>query len=421
MIGLAVWRSGRRVGLLDFAPNTEVRFTYDPDVAAQRRPEDAVALNCPVREKSYVGTVPASVFENLLPEGNLRGSLGQATKHDVSDTVGLLGVVGGECAGALQLWPDGVPLPTAFEYDDVSGTSLEAAFSGANGQIRQARGRASLSGMQPKLVLLRQPTVGGDRPRYQLPRNGAPTTVVVKRPGVGHAGLLEAEMVGMRLMKAAEVDTASSARCHVAMECHESERFDRFVNPEGVVERRHALDGCQMTGRLSRNKYAQDGGPTFLELCAVLKRASLNALEDREMLFRWAVANAAIGNHDGHAKNISVVYVGPDRVRLAKAYDVVVTTIFGYPREFSIHFCGTTNPKAVTPEGLRAAAREFDLGPKRVQDMANQVIQRVREGLSAALQEVSEAGGDADVLAKLDVEVESTSSDLATRLGFSVP
>ena len=35
-----------------------------------------------------------------------------------------------------------------------------------------------------------------------------------------------------------------------------------------------------------------------------------------------------MGNYDGHAKNVSVVYVQAELVRLAPVYDVVVT-----PRE----------------------------------------------------------------------------------------
>ena len=383
MTPLVVWRDARRVGVLDTATNGDVRFTYDADVVAAERPEHAVGYRCPIRAKPYEGPDAASVFENLLPEGTLRDALGQATKHDASDTVGLLGAVGGECAGALQLWPDDVVPPLAVEYDDVSASALIAAFAGASGQLRQITGRASLSGAQAKLALWRMPAVGGNTPRYRLPRNGAPTTVVVKRPGPGFPGLLEAELVGMRLMRAANVPTASSARCLLAMDCHESERFDRVVTTAGDVQRRHAEDGCQLTGRLSRNKYAHERAPTFQDLCAVLNRASASPLDDRELLFRWAVANAVMGNYDAHAKNVSVVYVSGERVRLAPAYDVVVTSVFeGLDREFALFFCGTTHPRALTPASLRVAAREFALPAARVQGMW--ALPRGRDGRTGA-------------------------------------
>lgn len=420
MTVLIVWRDTRRVGVLDTAPNGDVRFTYDADVVGEARAEYAVGLKCPVRAKPYTGVEAAAVFENLLPEGNLRSTLGQATKHDPSDTVGLLGVVGGECAGALQLWPEGGSPPLHAEYDDVSTTALSAAFMSAGGQLRQVTGRASLSGAQPKLVLLRIPPVGGEDPVYRLPKNGAPTTVVVKRPSQGFPSLLEAEMVGMRLMQAAGVSTASSVPCGVAEDCHESARFDRIVTEDGHVRRLHAEDGCQLTGRLSQNKYARQNAPTFAELCAVLNRASANPLEDREFLFRWAAANAAIGNYDAHAKNISVVYLSPERVRLAPAYDVVVTAVYeGLDREFALHFCGTTHPQALTRASLKIAAREFGLPAERVRELADDVVRLVQSKLPGVLEEVSRAGGASDVLDRLSGSVLHTSTEFADRLGLS--
>jgi serine/threonine-protein kinase HipA len=417
---LTVWRDTRRVGVLDTTSNGEVRFTYDAEVVADARPEFAVGLRCPVRAKPYTGIEATAVFENLLPEGTLRSTLGQATKHDPGDTVGLLGVVGGECAGALQLWPAGESPPARAEYDDVSESALRLAFASAGGQLRQVTGRASLSGAQPKLALWRMPPVGDERPSYKLPRNGAPTTVVVKRPGRDFPGLLEAEMVGMRLMNATGVETASSAPCAVAMDCHESARFDREVTPDGQVRRRHAEDGCQLTGRLSRNKYARLDAPTYTELCAVLNRASANPLEDRELLFRWAVANAAMGNYDAHAKNVSVVYVSPDRVRLAPAYDVVVTAVYpAIDHDFALHFCGTTLPRALTRASLRVAAREFSLPPSRVTDIADDVVQRVRSSLPDVLQNVSRALGAPTMLNELGASVLETSLALRSRLGLS--
>lgn len=70
----------------------------------------------------------------------------------------------------------------------------------------------------------------------------------------------------------------------------------------------------------------------------------MSPLEDREMPFRWPVANAVIGNDDTHARNVSVVYVSADRVRLAKAYDVVVTAVYYLDRS-GIHNIGT-HPRA---------------------------------------------------------------------------
>lgn len=426
MSALVVWRDTRRVGRLDTAPNGEVRFTYDDAVTADPQPADRVGFRCPVRSAAYVGPYAAAVFENLLPEGALRDALGQATKHDAGDTVGLLGVVGGECAGALQLWPEDVVPPTTAAYDPVTETTLATAFASAGGQLRQVVGRASLSGAQPKLALWRRPPTGNraehsavGTPEYRLPRNGAPTTVVVKSPSSQFPGLLEAELVGMRLMDAAGVPTASSAPCLVAPTCHESARFDRTMSPDGTVHRVHAEDGCQLTGRLSRQKYAGPGGVTFHDVVAVLRRAAARPAADREQLLRWAVANAVMGNYDAHAKNLSVLYNPEGTVRLAPAYDVVVTTLFaGLDQTYALAFGGTTHPAALTPQRLRGVAREFDVTLPQVSALTADVLARVRGALTAVLHAVQALGGDAAVLERLDAAVTATADAFAARLNL---
>ena len=409
MTRLVVHRAGCRVGVLDRAPNDELRFTYDADVAERADPVDAVGVRCPVRRTPWVGREALAVFENLLPEGGLRDALGQLTKHDASDTVGLLGVVGGECAGALQLWPEDVEPARDPRYEVLPAGGLDSLFGLAKGLRSQVEGRASLSGTQAKLALWRVPPTGDEGVEYRLPRGGAASTVVLKRDDGRFAGLLEAELFGMRLMAAAGVPTASSVPSRLDRTCHESARFDRVVHADGTVTRLHAEDGCQLTGRLSRQKYAGQGGPTYQELVAVLERLSLDPLTDREHLFRWAVANAAIGNYDAHAKNLSVVYMQGDRVRLAPAYDVVVTAVYpALDQTFALAFAGTTDPRALSPAGLRKAAREFHLSAARAHALAADVCDLVTATTDEVAQDVSRSGGSPAVLDLLVRSVRDT-------------
>ena len=414
---LVVHREGRRVGVLDLTSNEEVRFSYDAEVVARGDPSDAVGFRCPVRAKPWVGRDVLAVFENLLPEGGLRDALGQLTKHDAGDTLGLLGVVGGECAGALQLWPEAEDPPAPGRYEPLPESGLATLFSRADGLRSQVEGRASLSGTLAKLALWRMPTTGGTRARYRLPRGGAASTVVVKRGEGRYPGLLEAELCGMRLMAATGVPTASSARCLVETSAHESARFDREVLPGGSVRRLHAEDGCQLTGRVSRQKYAGQGAPTYQELVAVLDRLSLDPLEDREHLFRWAVANIAMGNFDAHAKNLSVVYLQGDRVRLAPAYDVVVTGI--YPeldRSFGLTFADAVRRHELTSGGLRKAAREFRLSPARALSLVDEVCAALRDSLHTVLHDVSMGGGAQSVLEQVADEVRAGVGEVTERV-----
>lgn len=414
---LAVFRDRRQLGVLDEDPSGAVRFTYDPDVVARNDPQDAVGLRCPVRARPWVGRDPEAVFENLLPEGALRATLGQMTRTDVADTVGLLGQVGGECAGALRCWPEHALPPAEPSYEALPAEGLAPLWARAGGLRAQVDGRASLSGAQSKLALWRMPPHGADGAEYRLPRNGAASTVVVKRDDGRFPGVLEAEWFGMRLMRAAGVPTASSEKCALDASCHESVRFDRVVQPDGTVRRLHAEDGCQLTGRSSRYKYAGSGGPTYAELVAVLERLSLDPLADREQLFRWAVVNAAIGNYDGHAKNVSVIYMQRDRVRLAPAYDVVVTALFPeLDRSFALTFAGTTHLQALTREGLRKVAREFRLAPSRAVAMVADVCERVAVAVPMVADDVLALGGAAAVVEALARVVVEANDALRGRL-----
>lgn len=102
-----VYLDGRKVGTLahERGPASAVTFTYDEAVVDDATA--AVSVRLPVRNAPYDERHVLPCFENLLPEGDLRDALASDVHRDRGDVVGLLGVFGGECAGALSLWPSG--------------------------------------------------------------------------------------------------------------------------------------------------------------------------------------------------------------------------------------------------------------------------------------------------------------------------
>lgn len=116
-----------------------------------------------------------------------------------------------------------------------------------------------------------------------------------------------------------------------------------------------------------------------------------------------------MGNYDAHAKNLSVVYTQGDRVRLAPAYDVVVTAVYpALDQTFALAFAGTTDPRALTPAGLRKAAREFRLSAVRALALAAEVCDLVDAATDEVAQEVSRSGGSPEVLDLLVRSVRDT-------------
>jgi serine/threonine-protein kinase HipA len=110
---LTVYRNGRPVGTL-WADGTRLQFAYHTAVLGDRGA--AVSVLLPVRAGTFGDHEARPCFENLLPEGDLRAYLAKTEKLDEGDVVGLLAVFGGECAGALSLWPEAELPPPKPEY-----------------------------------------------------------------------------------------------------------------------------------------------------------------------------------------------------------------------------------------------------------------------------------------------------------------
>ena len=407
-----VFKEDRRVGMLSSDTAGRITFTYDEDVLED--PSAVVSVRLPVRRKPYPDHQALPCFENLLPEGELRSLLATSVHLSVGDIVGQLGVFGGECAGALSLWPEGSAPSRTPEYRSCTAAEIRGTFGMARGRARLARalrlGRLSMSGTQDKVVLYRRPAIGpgarGGSPQYRLPVAGAPSTVLVKRDRSRFPGLVQNELAAMSLMEAAGVPTASHARHALDSTLYETARFDRALLPDGTVMRQHAEDGCQLTGRASVAKYAQRGGPTFADFIAALARYGADPLEDGERLFRWAVANLALGNRDAHAKNVSVLHIQPMTIRLAPAYDVVCT--LAYPElddVLPLRFGGQLALAALTPHSLVKAAREFRLAPARARELTADVCDRISASVSTILGDVERTVGEDDVLHRMEAAV----------------
>ena len=441
---VAVYLDGRRVGTLTSPAyrGTAGNFTYDQDVLGDQTA--AVSVRLPVRADPYPEHEALPCFENLLPDGDLRDLLAASVHRASTDVVGLLGVFGGECAGALSLWPNGQTPPEKPEYRPCTATDVRAAFApsalasrsdlaqpsrpdDASGTVSAglpgvlARARMSMSGAQEKLVLYRRPQTGteplGDAPEYRLPVAGAPSTVLVKRERSRFPGLLQNELACMAMMESAGVPTAEHTVCALDDGVYETARFDRVCRADGSVVRLHAEDGCQLTGKPPRAKYAQMGGPTYADLTAALRRYGTDPGTDTPLLFRWAVANLALGNRDAHAKNVSVLRSEDGALRLAPAYDVVCTMAYkDLDTVLPLLFAGALHLAQLNPAALRKAARSFGLTPALAKELVADVCDRLDAHRNEALQEAERVAGPHDVLTSVGLVVEATTAETRRRL-----
>lgn len=241
----------------------------------------------------------------------------------------LLGVVGRDIPGAVQLVPTGIDLYT--DKDPSFATPLsrkelhnlmeaiahrEGVWSAPSGASREVPGKFSLAGAQRKTALYRM--ADG---RWALPHGRFPSTHIIKPEisyrfpdsDVNEAICLRAmNNLGINASNS-EVVSFGSVRAGVI------ERYDRTVTGS-VVYRHHQEDLCQALGYMPEKKYAKDGGPSASEIAAFIKQ---HAGDDEALEFvRQLAFTIAVGGTDSHAKNFSLIE-SQDMIKLAPAYDVI--------------------------------------------------------------------------------------------------
>lgn len=439
-----VYLDGRRVGTLHGAASGAASntFTYAENVLGDQTA--AVSVRMPVRAAPYPAHAAMACFENLLPDSDLRDLLAASLRIASTDVVELLGVFGGECAGAISFWPRGQTPPATSTYRPCQTADIRAAFApsalvgpsdvGKSSRADDAGGalstglprmlataRMSMSGAQEKLALYRQPQTGtqpdGSQPEYRLPVAGAPSTVLVKRGRSRFPGLLQNELAAMALMASTGVPTAAHTVCAIDTGIYETARFDRICTPKGSVVRLHAEDGCQLTGKPPRAKYAQTGGPTYADLTAAVHQYGTNPGADTSILFRWAVANIALGNRDAHAKNVSMLRTEQGELRLAPAYDVVCTMAYkDLDTVFPLLFAGALHLSQLTPTLVRKAARSFKITPTLANDLVADVCDRLDASRDESLHRAEQMAGPHDVLTSIGLVVAATTAETRRRL-----
>jgi Uncharacterized protein related to capsule biosynthesis enzymes len=104
-------------------------------------------------------------------------------------------------------------------------------------------------------------------------------------------------------------------------------RYDRIKGSGDEWIRLHQEDFCQALGVPPRFKYQNEGGPDLAACFSLLRRSTRPSAPQLLRLLDAVIVNALIGNHDGHAKNFSLLYVD-GQASLAPLYDVLSTAVY---------------------------------------------------------------------------------------------
>lgn len=292
-------------GRLQQAAEGRCTFTYDPAYLAAKRP--ALSFTLPLQAAPHISEPSLHpFFDNLVAEGWLRNAQARALRVDPSNRFVLLLAFGHDCAGAVSVIdPDPIAEP-ALDLGDPATTAALAS-------------RASLSGIQPKILALKD---GG---RIRPARRNEISTHIAKLPSGSLRDIVENEFITTAANRALlpdddVVDVEIGAVDGIEERALIVKRFDRGKSRA----KRHFEEFGQLFGRRSGDsKY----DASYEEMAKFIRTTSGCAPADALKLYRRVLACILTGNTDAHLKNFAVFHTR-DGMRLTPAYDLVGAALY---------------------------------------------------------------------------------------------
>ena len=383
------------VGTIDPGGENTMRFTYS-DGWKKAGTGFPISQSLPFSEEYTKGKEDHRFFANLLPEAGAREAACRALGISPDNDFELLAAIGGECAGALRIVPENLIENETEEYEEISPETIQKAVHSRISYLRlnlEGKLRLSLAGAQDKWPVLYR-----DGKLY-WPKGGAPSTHILKLSNHDFEGLTWNE----------GYSTFLTARLGVP--CVEvlvkdgytlTERYDRVITESGTIRRIHQEDFCQALGYPSYIKYESEKGPSLQDCIAMVRRTSSVPAADALVLLRWNIGNLLLGNSDGHAKNLSILYTegGP---KLAPLYDIVCTRIYpGISRNIAIAIGGSFDPGQIGLKEWNNLAKTLGMNPRLVLRTLQELIVSIEDRLELYCNEFIETTGSDPVIDRIN-------------------
>lgn len=330
---LKVWANGQSVGTWRLSSRGRMEFQYeDAWLAAPDTRPISTSLQLPLNNVPYTGKLVEAYFDNMLPESDtIRRRIQERFQIPTREPFELLGAIGRDCVGAVQIVPADETPPRVDRIDVVALSDSDIAneltwVTSPRGLVRDEKEfRISIAGAQEKTAFTRH---GG---KWCRPQGSTPTTHIFKLPlGVvssyraDMSGSVENEWLCAAIAKAFGLPVAG---CEVAEFGEHKvlvvERFDRQLHSSGRYWLRLMQeDFAQATGTPWYKKYQSDGGPGVLQLAEILS-ASTDAKRDIATFFRAQLLFYLLAAIDGHAKNFSIRILAGGQYQLTPLYDML--------------------------------------------------------------------------------------------------
>lgn len=404
-----VWHEDRRVGALREDDNRILRFAYDS--AWLDGGGFPVSIHLPLSLDDEEVDAHA-FFAGLLPEGGTRQRICRQRGITFEDDTGLLLAIGEDCAGALSVLPAGVEpetRPAPPETLTQAQIDLLVRSRGEEAAILIGdRQRFSLAGTQEK-----QPVIF-DGESYALPDRANPSSHLLKFETVRWVCVAECiandlarrlglPVVDTEFLRAPPDDGVPYLRIA---------RYDRMRDAGGRLTRLHQEDLLQALGLSNTLKYQRDGGPPIGDVAELLRTHTAHPAEALAHLRDWQILNCLIGNWDGHAKNLALLY-GPEQAvpTLAPFYDLISIEFLNllsrgtWAREMAFCIGEHVVPERITRTDWSSFADDLGMPPRRLLDRVRELADELPGNARAAREAFALVHGDAQAYDRLEEAV----------------
>ena len=319
---LDVYFNNELAGFLTKEKNS-LSFIYNDDYCSDPK---AQPISASMKDFSqvYGNDISEAFFQGLLPDEGVKKAIARILQTDETNTFRLLQELGGDCAGAIAIYPKNITPnnclePKYKEIEDEQAFEILTSLKKRPLYIGEDDFRISGAGAQDKLVAC---IFDG---KLSLPLQGTPSTHIIKPNIEGFNDTTYNELFCMKLAKLCGLETPS---CFIKkinnVPFYAVERYDRNLKDK-FWSRIHQEDFCQILKILPQNKYESDGGPNFKSCFELLNDIGVPATSKIAFL-DLIIFNYLIGNGDAHGKNFSIIYKN-NIPELAPCYDLVCTAI----------------------------------------------------------------------------------------------
>jgi serine/threonine-protein kinase HipA len=353
-------------GFLREEPGERASFAYDESYLNAGHP--AIAYTLPLQPEphiSHAGLHP--FFDNLVAEGWLEEAQMRLLGKRQASRFELLLAFGQDLAGAVSVMdPEPASISDALlEAEDVKEMAVLA-------------GRASLSGIQPKLVAKE---VNGVLHPAKI---GELSTHIIKFPSRHHDDLVVNEyLTTLAFKKLLPDDNVVDLHVGEIKGFNEQaliiKRFDR----DDKGGRIHFEEFNQLLGFKSRAKY--DGA--YKDIADFINTSKGCLPTESYRVYQRILAGLLLGNTDMHFKNFAMFHT-PSGLRLTPSYDQVAAAMYQYKTvALAIYRARDIKIGKLGPTNIIRLGEEFNLKPAAIKMATDGLAKHIE----AAKQAISEA------------------------------